>query len=118
MIFFHAFWVGGLICVIVQLLMEKTKLMPGRIMVMLVLSGVLVSFLGLFEKLKDFAGAGVTVPLFGYGHILMDGVKQAVDEKGALGIFTGGFSAGSAGVCAALVFALLAALVFEPKMKS
>ena len=82
-----AFLVGGLICVLSQILLEKTKMLPGRIMVLLVCSGVVLSFFGLFEPLKEFAGAGATVPLLGFGHVLMEGVKEAVDERGFIGLF-------------------------------
>ena len=85
--YLNAFWVGGLICVIVQILMEKTKLLPGRIMVLLVVTGCVISFFGLYEPLQDYAGAGASVPLLGYGNILMKGVKEAVEEKGFIGLF-------------------------------
>ncbi len=115
--YLNAFWVGGLICVIVQILMEKTKLLPGRIMVLLVVTGCVISFFGLYEPLQDYAGAGASVPLMGYGNILMKGVKEAVEEKGFIGLFQGGFKNGAVGCAAALVFAYLASLVFKPKMK-
>lgn len=115
--YLKAFLVGGLICALVQILMEKTKLMPGRIMVLLVCSGAVLSFFGLFQPLMEFAGAGVSVPLLGFGHVLMDGVKTAVDEEGLLGLFSGGFRAGAVGTSAALIFGYLASLIFEPKMK-
>lgn len=113
----NAFWVGGLICALVQILMEKTKMMPGRIMVLLVVTGACISFLGWFEPFQEFAGAGASVPLLGFGNILMKGVKEAVDQQGFLGLFSGGFKAGAVGTCAALVFGYLASLVFGPKMK-
>lgn len=113
----NAFWVGGLICALVQILMEKTKMMPGRIMVLLVVAGTIISALGLYEPFQEFAGAGASVPLPGFGNVLMKGVKEAVDEKGFLGIFAGGFRAGAAGTAAALVFGYLASLLFDPKMK-
>ena len=113
----NAFWVGGLICALVQLLMEKTRLMPGRIMVLLVCSGVVLGFLGLFEPLQEYAGAGASVPLIGFGNILIKGVKEAVDEQGFLGLFSGGFKAGAVGCAAALIFGYLASLIFDPKMK-
>ena len=115
--YFNAFWVGGFICVLVQILMEKTKLMPGRIMVLLVCTGAVVSFFGWFEPLKSFAGAGVTVPLLGFGNSLMEGIKEAVDEDGFLGLFRGGFKAGALGTSAALIFGYLASLIFKPHMK-
>lgn len=112
-----AFLIGGLICALVQILLEKTKLMPGRIMVILVCTGAVLSFIGLFEPLKEFAGAGVTVPLLGFGHVLMSGVKEAVDESGFMGLFQGGFRAGAVGTSAALIFGYLASLVFRSQMK-
>lgn len=112
-----AFLVGGLICALVQLLMEKTKLLPGRIMVLLVMAGAVLSFFGLFEPLADFAGAGATVPLIGFGNVLMKGVRKAVEEMGFLGLFAGGFTAGAIGCSAALIFGYLASIVFKPKMR-
>ena len=91
--YLNAFWVGGLICALVQILMEKTKLMPGRIMVLLVCSGAVLSALGWYQPFVDFAGAGASVPLLGFGHTLMKGVKEAVEQDGFLGLFTGGFQA-------------------------
>ncbi len=112
-----AFIVGGIICALVQILMEKTKLMPGRIMVLLVVTGTVLSFVGAFEGMQEAAGAGVSVPLLGFGHILMKGVKEAVDSEGFMGLFTGGFKAAAVGCSAALIFGLLAAVIFKPKMK-
>ena len=113
----NAFWVGGLICALVQVLMEKTKLMPGRIMVLLVCSGAVLGFLGLYQPFQEYAGAGAGVPLLGFGNVLMKGVKEAVDEQGFLGLFAGGLKAGAVGTSAALVFGYLASLIFNPKMK-
>lgn len=115
--FFNAFWVGGLICAIAQILMEKTKLMPGRIMVLLVCLGAAISAFGWYEPFADYAGAGANVPLMGYGNLLMKGVKEALQEDGFIGLFKGGFTSGSAGLCAALIFGYLASLIFSPKMK-
>lgn len=115
--YFNAFWVGGLICALVQILMEKTKLMPGRIMVLLVCSGAVLGALGLYEPFQKFAGAGASVPLLGFGNVLMKGVKEAVDEQGFLGLFAGGFKAGAVGTSAALIFGYLASLIFNPRMK-
>ncbi len=112
-----AFIIGGGICALVQILMEKTKLMPGRIMVILVCTGALLGAVGLFAPFKEFAGAGATVPLIGFGNVLWEGVKEAVDQEGFLGIFMGGFTASAVGISAALVFGYLASLVFQPKMK-
>lgn len=115
--YFNAFWVGGLICALVQILMEKTKMMPGRIMVLLVCLGSIISVFGWYQPFVEFAGAGASVPLLGFGNVLMKGVKEAVDESGFLGIFQGGFKAGAVGCSAALVFGYLASLIFNPKMK-
>lgn len=113
----NAFWVGGLICAVVQILMEKTKLMPGRIMVLLVISGVILSALGFYEPFLEYAGAGASVPLLGFGNVLMKGVREAVSEQGFLGLFSGGFRAGAVGTSAALIFGYLSSLVFRSKMK-
>lgn len=115
--FVKAFLVGGLICALVQILMEKTKLMPGRIMVLLVVSGTILGFVGLYQPFAEWAGAGATVPLLGFGNTLWKGVKEGIAEEGLLGVFKGGFTASSAGICAALVFGYLASLIFKPKMK-
>lgn len=115
--YINSFLIGGAICALVQLLMEKTKLMPGRIMVLLVCSGAILSAVGLFAPLLDIGKAGASVPLLGFGNVLFQGVKEAVDMEGFLGIFTGGFKAGAAGICAALVFGYLASLLVNPKMK-
>ena len=113
----YAFLVGGAICALVQILMEKTKLMPGRIMVILVCSGAVLGALGLYEPFKEFAGAGASVPLLGFGNALWQGVKEAIEKEGFLGIFMGGFTASAVGISAALVFGYLASLIFQPKMK-
>lgn len=115
--YINAFWVGGLICALTQILMEKTKLMPGRIMVLLVCTGAVLGAIGIYGPFLDFAKAGAGVPLLGFGNVLWEGVKEAVDTDGLLGIFKGGFTAGSAGTCAALVFGYFASLVFDPRMK-
>ena len=115
--YFNAFWAGGLICALVQILLEKTKLMPGRIMVMLVCTGAILGAVGVYEPFLKFAGAGASVPLLGFGNVLMKGVKEAVDEQGFLGLFSGGFKAGAVGTSAALIFGYLASLIFNPKMK-
>ena len=117
MIYLKAFLIGGLICALVQILMEKTKLLPGRIMVLLVCLGAVLSFFGLYEPFAEFAGAGATVPLLGFGHTLMKGIKEAVDNEGLIGLFTGGFKAGAAGCSAALIFAYLVSLVAKPKIR-
>lgn len=115
--YFHAFWVGGLICALVQILLDKTKLMPGRVMVLLVCTGAVLSALRIYEPLADFAKAGASVPLLGFGHLLFQGVKEAIASQGILGVFTGGFTASAAGISAALIFGYLASLIFQPKMK-
>lgn len=115
--YIYAFLVGGAICALVQILMEKTKLMPGRIMVILVCSGAVLGALGLYEPFKEFAGAGASVPLLGFGNTLWQGVKEAIDKEGFMGIYMGGFTASAVGISAALVFGYLASLVFQPRMK-
>ena len=112
-----AFWVGGLICALVQILMEKTKMMPGRIMVLLVCTGVVLGAVGIYEPFAKFAGAGATVPLLGFGNTLWKGVMEGVQKDGMLGIFTGGLTASAGGICAALVFGYIASLIWQPKMK-
>ncbi|HIT89162.1 MAG TPA: stage V sporulation protein AE [Candidatus Merdenecus merdavium] len=112
-----AFLVGGAICALVQILMDKTKLMPGRIMVMLVCSGVVLGAFGIYDKFVDFAGAGASVPLLGFGNVLWTGVKEAIHSDGLLGTFMGGFTASAVGISAALIFGYLASLIFKPKMK-
>lgn len=115
--YINAFWVGGAICALVQILLDKTKLLPGRVMVLLVCSGTVLSSIGLYQPLADYAGAGASVPLLGFGHLLWKGMKKAIDQQGILGLFTGGFTACSAGVSAALIFSWIASLIFRPKMK-
>lgn len=115
--YFNAFWVGGLICALCQLLLDRTKMMPGRIMVTLVCTGAVLSFLGLYDPFASYAGAGASVPLLGFGHLLFQGVKDAIKENGFLGLFQGGFQAGAVGTSAALIFAYLASRIFQPKMK-
>ena len=112
-----AFVVGGIICALVQILMEKTKMLPGRIMVLLVCSGAILSFLGIYEPFQEFAGAGASVPLLGFGNVLMKGVKEAVDKEGVLGLFMGGFKAGAVGCSGALIFGYIASLLSSPKMR-
>ena len=113
----HAFWVGGLICALIQILLDRTKLMPGRIMVLLVCSGAILGFCNLYEPLKEFAHAGAGVPLLGFGNTLWQGVKEAVEKEGFIGIFMGGFKASAVGISAALIFGYLASFLFEPRMK-
>ena len=105
-----AFIIGGCFCAIGQALIDFTKLTPARILVSYVVAGVLLGGLGLYKPLIDLAGGGATVPLTGFGYLLADGVKKAIDENGFLGIFTGGFTAAAAGICAALTFGFIAAI--------
>ena len=116
--YFKAFLVGGILCAIGQILIDYTKLTPARILVCYVVSGVILGALGLYEPLIEFGGAGATVPLSGFGYLLFDGVKQAVDEKGVIGVLTGGLAASAAGITAAMLFGLIVALIFKPKDKS
>lgn len=115
--FIKAFVIGGIICVLAQILMEKTKMMPGRIMVLLVCLGAVLGAVGIYAPFADFAGAGASVPLLGFGNVLWKGVKEAVDADGILGLFKGGFKASAVGVSAALIFGYIASLIFNPKMK-
>ncbi len=110
----NAFWVGGLICALVQILMEKTKMLPGRIMVLLVCSGAVLGALQIYQPFQEFAGAGASVPLLGFGNTLWKGIQEAVNSDGFLGIFMGG---SAVGISAALIFGYLASLIFQPKMK-
>lgn len=113
-----AFVVGGLLCLIGQILIDKTKLTPARILVCYVVLGVILGAVGVYQPLVDFAGAGATVPLTGFGYNLAKGVKEAVIQDGWLGILTGGLKATAGGITAAVVFAFLMALIFHPKDKS
>ena len=113
-----AFVVGGLLCVIGQILMMKTKLTSARILVGYVTAGVILGALGLYKPLIDFAGAGATVPLTGFGYMLAHGAMEAARSDGILGAFTGGVVAGAGGISAAVFFGYLAALIFKPKMKT
>ena len=115
--YINAFWVGGAICALVQILMEKTKMLPGRIMVMLVCLGALLGALGIYQPFIEFAGAGASVPLLGFGNTLWKGVVKAMSEDGVLGIFKGGFTASAVGISGALVFGYLGAIIFRPGMK-
>lgn len=115
--YINAFSVGGLICALVQILLEKTKLMPGRVMVILVCAGALLGAVNLYGPFQEFAGAGASVPLLGFGNTLWKGVKKAIETDGFIGIFMGGFTASAVGISAALVFSYLASLIFKPKMK-
>ena len=113
----RAFMFGGAICVAAQILIDKTKLTPARILVLYVVSGVVLGAIGIYKPFIDFAGAGATTPLTGFGYLIYEGIKKAVDEKGFLGIFTGALSAAAGGISAALCFGFLAALIFKSKPK-
>ena len=117
LMYIKTFLIGGLLCLVGQVLIDYTKLTPARILTMYVVAGVVLSALGLYQPLADWAGAGASVPLTGFGHALAKGVRQAVSEKGLLGVFTGGFTAAAAGLCAAVFFGLIVALVFKPRDK-
>jgi len=112
-----AFIVGGAICVIGQILIDKTKLTSARILVAFVVIGVVLGGIGLYPRLVDFAGAGATVPLPGFGNLLAKGVMEEIDQAGFIGILTGGLKAAAAGIMAAVLFSFVAALAFEPKAK-
>ena len=116
--YFKAFLVGGLLCLIGQVLIEFTKLTPARILVGYVVMGVVLSGLGLYQPLVDFGGAGATVPLSGFGHLLAKGGRQAVAEQGMLGVLTGGLTASAGGIAAAVLCGLVAALIFKPGDKA
>ncbi len=116
--YLKAFLLGGVLCAIGQILIDKTKLTPARILVAYVVAGVILGGCGVYEALVDWGGAGATVPLTGFGYNLAKGVKQAVQENGVLGALTGGFEAAAGGIAAAVLFGFLAAVVFKPKDKS
>ena len=113
-----AFLVGGCLCMAGQLLIDKTKLTPARILTAYVVTGVILGGLGIYEPFAKWAGAGATIPLLGFGNSLAKGVRQAVTEEGLLGIFTGGFTACAGGICAAVFFGLLVSLIFKAKDKN
>ena len=115
--YIKAVWVGGLICALVQILLDRSKLMPGRVMVLLVCTGSVLGFFNLYDAIIEYAGAGASVPLLGFGNTLWKGVKEAIEQNGLLGIFMGGFKASAVGISAALIFGYLASLIFNPKMK-
>lgn len=116
MAYIKAFVIGGLICAMAQILMEKTKLMPGRIMVILVCTGAILGALQIYEPFLDFARSGASVPLTGFGYNLWKGIKEAVDQDGFIGLFRGGFKMAAVGTSAALIYAYVASLIFQPKM--
>ena len=115
--FIWAFMIGGILCVIAQILIDKTKLTPARILVSYVVAGVLLGAVGIYKPLVDFAGAGATVPLTGFGFLISEGVREAVDKQGLLGALTGGLSAAAGGIAAALIFGYLAAIFFKGKRR-
>ena len=115
--YIKAFLIGGLICSLVQILLDRTKLLPGRVMVILVCSGAFLSAVGIYEPFVNFAGAGASVPLLGFGNVLWKGMKESIDADGFLGLFTGGFKACAVGVSAALIFSYIASWLAHPKMK-
>lgn len=117
MMYIKAFVIGGLICVVGQLLMDKTKLMPGRIMVLFVTLGAFLTLIGLYGPLVDYAGAGATVPIVGFGYALGKGAMEAVQLSGILGAFYGGMKATAGGLTAAILFGYLASIIFNPKAK-
>ena len=116
--YFNAFLCGGLLCLIGQILIDKTALTPAKILVCYVTAGVILSALGLYQPLADWGGAGATVPLTGFGHLLAKGVRKAVEEQGFLGALTGGVTSAAGGITAAIFFGFLVALVCKPKPKS
>ena len=115
--YLNAFWVGGLICAVGQILIDKTKLTPARILVSFVCVGVLLSLIGVYEPFVNFAGAGASVPILGFGHSLFQGVVKAIEEDGAIGILKGALAAVSTGLTAAIVFGFIAGIIFKPKAK-
>lgn len=118
LLYVKVFAVGGALCAIGQLLIDKTKLTPARILSIYVVAGVVLGAVGLYEPLAEFTGAGAAVPLTGFGNLLAKGVREAVAQKGALGAFTGGFTAAAAGICAAVFFGFIVAVIFKPKDKT
>lgn len=117
MTFVKTFLVGGALCLIGQLLIDLTKLTPARILTAYVVAGVILGAVGLYQPLADWAGAGATVPLTGFGNLLAKGVKEAVAEKGVIGAFTGGFTSAAGGICAAIFFGIIVASLFKSKEK-
>lgn len=115
--YLKAFLVGGIICVIGQILLSKTSLTPARILVLFVVSGVVLTVIGVYEPIVEWAGAGATVPLTGFGYSLAMGVKQAVQIDGIMGIFKGGLTATAGGVAAAIIFGVVVSLIFDPKTR-
>lgn len=117
LMYLKTFLIGGALCAIAQILIDKTKLTPARILTSYVVAGVILGALGLYGPLADWAGAGATVPLTGFGNVLAEGVKKAVAKDGFLGVFTGGLTAAAAGICAAIFFGIIVAFLCKPKAK-
>ena len=117
LMYLKTFLIGGALCAIAQILIDKTELTPARILTSYVVAGVILGALGLYGPLADWAGAGATVPLTGFGNVLAEGVKKAVAKDGFLGVFTGGLTAAAAGICAAIFFGIIVALLCKPKAK-
>ena len=115
--YINAFWGGVLICVVAQILIDKTNMTPARILVLYVVIGTILGGIGIYDKLVDFAGAGASVPLVGFGNVLAKGVMKAVDANGLIGVITGGTAAAAGGIAAAIFFGFLVALIFDPKAK-
>ena len=115
--YLNAFWVGGLLCAVAQILIEKTKLTPARILVTFVVSGVILGSVGFYDKLLEIGGAGASVPITGFGNTLIKGVYKGIKEHGFLGIFTGGTAAAAGGIAASVFFGFMAAIIFNPKQK-
>ncbi len=115
--YFNAFWVGGLICAIAQILIDKTKLTPARILVSFVVAGVILGSFGIYDKIIKIGGAGATVPIVGFGNTLANGVMKGIREHGFLGVFTGGTAAAAGGIAASIFFGFLAAIIFNPRQK-
>lgn len=111
-----AFVIGGGICILAQILMDTTKLMPGRVMVILVCTGVILGALGLYKPFLEYAGSGALVPLSGFGYNLWKGIKESVDQDGFIGLFRGGFKMAAVGTSSALIFSYIASLIFKPKI--
>ena len=117
MLLLRAFLVGGAICVIGQILIDKTKMTPARILVSFVVAGVILGAVGVYEKIVEFGGAGATVPIVGFGNTLAQGVIKGIEKDGLLGIFTGGTSAAAGGIAASIFFGFIIAMIFNPKQK-
>ena len=115
--YINAFWVGGVICAIAQILIDKTKLTPGRILVMFVVIGAVLGGIGIYDKIIDYAGAGATIPLVGFGNLLAQGAIKGVQQDGILGILTGGAKAAAGGISASIVFGFIIALICSPKSR-